>query len=46
MDENQFKNQLFNCAIDNLFNENISFIQLSQILQKQEIINFFFINIK
>ena len=41
MDENQFKNQLFNCAIDNLFNENISFIQLSQILQKQEIINFF-----
>ena len=41
MEEIQYKNQLFNNAIDNLFNENISLIQLKEILQKEEIINFF-----
>ena len=41
MEEIQYKNQLFNNAIDNLFNENINFNQLAQIIQKEEIINFF-----
>ena len=41
MEEIQYKNQLFNNAIDNLFNENITFNQLAQIIQKEEIINFF-----
>lgn len=41
MEEIQYKNQLFNNAIDNLFNENISLIQLTKLLQKEEIINFF-----
>ena len=41
MEEIQYKNLLFNSVIDKLFNENISYIQLSQLLQKSEIINFF-----
>ena len=42
MEENsKYKNQLFNSIIDNLFNDNISFIQLSQLLVKEELINFF-----
>ena len=42
MDENDLNtNKLFNIVIDNLFNENISYMQLSQILLKEEIINFF-----
>ena len=46
MEENQYKNHLFNCVIDNLFNENITYIQLSQLLQKNEIINFFLLILK
>ena len=41
MEEIQYNNQLFICTIDNLFNEDISLILLSQILQNEEIINFF-----
>ena len=41
MEEIQYNNQLFNCAIDNLFKENISLIQLSKLLQNEELINFF-----
>ena len=36
-----FVNQLFNCILDILFEENISYIQLSKILPKEEMINFF-----
>ena len=46
MEENQYKNHLFNCVTDNLFNENITYIQLSQLLQKNEIINFFLLILK
>jgi len=46
MEENQYKNHLFNCVIDNLFNENITYIQLSQLLQKNEIINYFLLILK
>ena len=47
MDENnQYKNQLFNMVIDKLFNDIVSYEQLTQALIKEELLNFFFIDIK
>ena len=42
MEENDLNtNKIFNNVIDNLFNENITYTQLSQMLIKKEITNFF-----
>ena len=42
MDENnQYKNQLFNMVIDKLFNDIVSYEQLTQALIKEELLNFF-----